>query len=373
MTSPIECAYSLLPPCPSFLSTSFPVKTAPRRSTSAHIPSLRRRPPSSLRRRHSTVPAGHGCKNDMSASRWIDEGSGEPGHPRLPSPEAPSPPHLERVIRSRRQTPVERTTRAPAVYGRKRRVLPSSDSSSPRHPEADSLRSPPPPVLFSPRTPPEAIVTGSSCMQDGWVVCSLPPTPRRPSISPPTLALPADGDDDDEPYLTPPPLTPCLRGPRREDQEVRSTGTPGRFARRGAWSTRLRPTPTRGVDALRRGKRWLSSSRIGVFSGVVISWFSSSSPARLVVFFLGVDGRTTPTRHPAPTRTPPTPSPRPSASRSFSPYARFRSLFLTTLRAPRRRGISLTLSPLRRASYLRPGARLSPSVTLSPYPRVVSR
>ncbi|KAJ6494926.1 hypothetical protein DFH09DRAFT_1376613, partial [Mycena vulgaris] len=311
------------PPNPTLLSMAFPssaptlsfrpvLHSSRRRPPSRLRPGVllpliydpsRRRPPSSLRRRQSTVPAGHGCKNDMFASSCLDEGSGEPGRPRL---EAPSPPHLERAIRSRRRP---RQTPGWIDGGPRNQAAPGSlppIPRRPRHSQTDSLRSSPPLVSFFSRTPREDIETGSSSMQDGWVVL-LSPTPRRPGISPPTLALPADGDDDDQPYLTPPPPTPFPRGPRREDQEVRSTGTPGRLARRGTWSTRLRPTLARGVDALRRGMRWsffLSHQSLDAY--LPPSGFSSSSPARPVVFssalmaVLRRQGTPRPPRPPAP-------------------------------------------------------------------------
>ncbi|KAJ7116074.1 hypothetical protein C8R44DRAFT_983971 [Mycena epipterygia] len=88
-----------------------------------------------------------------------------------------------------------------------------------------------------------------------------------------------------------------LEGPRREGQDVQPT--------RDAWTTHtpryvVDPTQTDAgprVDALRRGKPWLSSSRIGVDLVLLAVVFRPSHH-----LFLGADaGCTTPTRHPTPT------------------------------------------------------------------------
>ncbi|KAJ7704321.1 hypothetical protein B0H17DRAFT_8238 [Mycena rosella] len=76
-----------------------------------------------------------------------------------------------------------------------------------------------------------------------------------------------------------PPPTPLQRGPRREDRDARQTGD--------AWPSRppryvVDPTQTDAgprVDALRRGMRWLSSSRIGCRGVIVVSSSSSARPA----------------------------------------------------------------------------------------------
>ncbi|KAJ6591024.1 hypothetical protein DFH09DRAFT_1138351, partial [Mycena vulgaris] len=145
------------------------------------------------------------------------------------------------------------------------------------------------------------------------------------------------------PHLTSPPFP---KGPRREDQDVRPTGMPGRLARRGTWSTRLRPTLTPRADALRRGKRYLSSLRDGFRSwcgDIVVSFgIVSVRPSRRLS--LGVDSYPTPTRHSTLAGITLLRNPRPPAPPSFSTL----SLFPTQPRAPVDQS-----SPLRRAPHLR--------------------
>ncbi|KAJ6508121.1 hypothetical protein DFH09DRAFT_1334417 [Mycena vulgaris] len=163
MTSPIECTYSLLlhssrrrPPSRT-LSTSrpytIPLDAVPRRACNA-VSQLSLLDPANQAIPGSLPPRPR-CPRILST----------------PFALAPPPPTASREDDSGPscvQTQASRVgmdRRESAEPGRTR--LPSPDSLSPWHPEADSLCSPPPPVSFSPRTSHEDIEMGSSSMQDG--------------------------------------------------------------------------------------------------------------------------------------------------------------------------------------------------------------
>ncbi|KAJ7481579.1 hypothetical protein FB451DRAFT_1170772 [Mycena latifolia] len=238
-------------------------------------PPSRRRPPLSLRHRQSTALDGHrlrqGARRPLMDRRRV-----RPELRRLKSPSPiPRRPAISRspsaLAAAPRRAPVERTTRVPAARGRTRCAEGWIDDGMDRRGPGELRRASPP-----------------------------SPMPRRPGIPAPVLALPAgdDDDDDDEHHTSPSlPPNPLPRAPRREDQDVRPTGTPGRLARRGTWWIRLRPTLARGVDALRRGKRWLSNFRMEF----VLLIRRRLPPVSSSV--LGANCRPAPSRHPTSTGT----------------------------------------------------------------------
>ncbi|KAJ7451548.1 hypothetical protein FB451DRAFT_1409644 [Mycena latifolia] len=189
-------------------------------------PSSRPRPLSSLRR-PSASPTLAAHPTFLSMPPHVETATSTHQSPPTETPVAPlsrgrhtfSPPPSAEL-------PVEKTSRVPAAP-------PPPDTPSPRHLEADAPSRSPPPVLFSAEDPTRRRRDGHQRMQDG---CIAPPSPDAASPPHPwARTCPAADDDDDEQYyIAPPPPqpTPLPEGPRREDQDARPTGTPGRLARR---------------------------------------------------------------------------------------------------------------------------------------------
>ncbi|KAJ7701792.1 hypothetical protein B0H17DRAFT_1195015 [Mycena rosella] len=179
---------------PLFLSMPPSIKTVPsRRSPILPLDAVLRRDCVAPSRLHS---AGSSCGKSISSRRC-------PVAPASRGRLSFSPPPPT-------ESPAERTTRVLVATPYSPESLPPVDASSPPHLYAPTL----PPRRRSPRssqsrTPSEDLETGTSGMQDGcavqgWIDAGMAfPTPRRPGIPRPVLALPAGDDDGDQHHILP--------------------------------------------------------------------------------------------------------------------------------------------------------------------------
>ncbi|KAJ6590953.1 hypothetical protein DFH09DRAFT_1306595 [Mycena vulgaris] len=282
--------------------------------------------------------------------RWIR-------HPRLPSPEHPSLPHLERGIHSPfrpRQPPVERTTRAPAVCGRKRRVSGWIDEGPRNQAAPGSL----PPMPRRPRIPslnprfhrrPRVVIPedhkrrrrDGQQLPAGWMMPHQAPFPRHPVVPAslvPVLALPADDEDYDDGHTSPTTTASIPEGTttRRPRCGADRDACPARTPRYVVDPTQTDAGPAGGRASTREA---LLFSHLIVLDAMLIPLpqivvVVSVRPSRRL--FLGVDSSPTPTRHPR------LPAPPSFTTRSFAALsivpARLTAFPSALTTSPRRQG-----------------------------------